>query len=93
MPLRQTHTFVTLEVSPAAYREIEGKLRAAQYDHCFIAQDGETVIDMQGIALKVNANICAMCGGSGKRTLPTDPPQKIPCKGCHGTGSIEGFQQ
>ncbi len=54
MPLRQTHTFVTLEVSQAAYREIEAKLRAADYGHCFIERnDGSTVIDMAGIALEL----------------------------------------
>ena len=46
--LRVTHTFVTLEVSAAAYEEIRAKLAAADYDHCFM-EGGE--IDMHGIAL------------------------------------------
>lgn len=46
--LRQTHTFATLEVSQAAFDEIEKKLREAGYDHAFV--DG--LIDMHGIALE-----------------------------------------
>lgn len=45
---RSTHTYVELEVSAAAYDEIAGKLRAADYGHVF-GSDGE--IDMHGIAL------------------------------------------
>ena len=44
-----THTYVVLELSPAAYDEIAGKLKAAAYDHAF-GDDGE--IDMHGIAVK-----------------------------------------
>lgn len=51
MPIRQTHTFVVLELSPAAYNEIETKLKEASYDHCFVKQDERTVIDMHGIAV------------------------------------------
>ncbi len=46
-PVRTTHTVAELEVSPAAYDEVAGKLRAARYDHCL--DDG--VIDMGGIGL------------------------------------------
>ena len=48
-PGPMTHTYVVLELSPAAYDEIAGKLRAAAYDHAF-GDDGE--IDMHGIAVK-----------------------------------------
>ena len=41
-----TYTFVTLEVSEAAYDEIAGKLRKAGYR---VDQDG--AIDMDGLAL------------------------------------------
>jgi hypothetical protein len=47
MTLRTTYTYVELEVSAAAYDEIAGKLRAADYDHAF--NDG--TIDMHGIGL------------------------------------------
>jgi hypothetical protein len=47
MNLRSTHTYVTMEVSPATYAEIEAKFREAGYDHVF---DGEAM-DMHGIAL------------------------------------------
>lgn len=49
--MRQTYTYALLEVSPAAHREIESKLRAAGYDHA-LHEDG--VIDMHGIALVVS---------------------------------------
>ena len=48
MGLRQTHTYVELELSPAAYDEITAKLREAGYDHAFM-DDGE--IDMHGLAV------------------------------------------
>ncbi len=48
MRSRGTHTYVTLEVSDAAYTEIFNKLRAAGYDHA-LNEDGE--IDMHGLAL------------------------------------------
>lgn len=47
-----TYTYAILDVSPAAYAEIEQKLRAAGYDHAFHEQHGVVVIDMQGIALR-----------------------------------------
>jgi hypothetical protein len=43
-----TYTYVTMEVSAAAYLEIAAKLREAGYDHAF-GEDGE--LDMRGIAL------------------------------------------
>lgn len=48
MGITATHTYVTLEVSGAAYEEIATKLREAGYDHVFM-DDGE--IDMHGLAL------------------------------------------
>ena len=49
MSIRQTHTYVELEISRAAWDEIAGQLRAAGYGHAFV--DEET-IDMSGIAVK-----------------------------------------
>lgn len=43
-----SHTYVVLDISPAAYNEIKRKLVAAGYDHTF----HEDVIDMHGIAVK-----------------------------------------
>ncbi len=43
-----THTYVLMELSPAAYDEIAAKMRAAGYDHTF-NHEGE--IDMHGIAV------------------------------------------
>jgi hypothetical protein len=45
-----THTYVTLDVSAAAFEEIKKKLLAAGYDHVF-DNNGKT-IDMAGIALE-----------------------------------------
>jgi hypothetical protein len=46
--IRQTHTYVTMELSVPAYEEIAEKMRAAEYDHAF-GREGE--IDMHGIAV------------------------------------------
>jgi hypothetical protein len=53
MPLRQTHTYVILPLSAAAYREIRAKLRDAGYDHAFqdVGAPSE-VIDMHGLAVQ-----------------------------------------
>jgi hypothetical protein len=47
---RTTRTFATLELSQAAYDEIEAKLLAAGYEHLFAAGPG-SAIDLQGIAV------------------------------------------
>lgn len=47
----QTHTYATLEVSPAAHAEILGKLQAAGYQDQIHEEDGQVLIDMHGIAL------------------------------------------
>lgn len=47
--MRQTHTFAVLEVSESTFREVEGKLRAAEYHHAF----SDAAIDMTGIRLQV----------------------------------------
>lgn len=65
--LRTTHTFVELEVTPAAYDQIRTKLAEADYQHTFIDR---TTVDMTGIAVtrgKENAPIdmilyCPSCG-------------------------------
>lgn len=49
--MRSTYTYVILDLSPAAFREISEKLKAADYGHCFHENDGRTVIDMHGIAV------------------------------------------
>jgi len=48
--LRQTHTYVEMEISQTAYDEIAAKFREAGYDHVFMKDE---VMDMHGIALKV----------------------------------------
>lgn len=50
----RTYTFVVLEVSEAAYKEIADALRKAGYDHVFTREsvpNGKEVIDMNGLAL------------------------------------------
>lgn len=63
--LKQTHTYVILELSPSAYQEIFDKLKEAGYDHAFHEDEGVTVIDMQGIAV-------------AKEHVPTNPFERIP---------------
>ncbi len=46
-----THTYVILDISPNAFREISGKLRDAGYDHAFHQDGDREVIDMHGIAV------------------------------------------
>lgn len=48
-----TYTFVTLDISKAAYDEIHQKLEAAQYQHTFTKDGQRDVIDMHGIALAI----------------------------------------
>jgi hypothetical protein len=49
--MANTHTYVVLDISTAAYKEISEKLKAAGYDHAFHQEGERTVIDMQGIAV------------------------------------------
>jgi hypothetical protein len=65
-----THTYVTLEISAAAYDEIAMKLRAASYGQCFNST-GE--IDMTGIAvtrgpkqMTVESSNCYVPANSGE---------------------------
>lgn len=48
MTLRQTHTYVVMNVTRGTYDEVARKMRDAGYDHVF-GEDGE--IDMHGVAL------------------------------------------
>jgi len=53
MRLRQTHTYVILPLSPAAYREIRATLLDAGYRHaCLAVGTPEEVIDMHGLAVQ-----------------------------------------
>lgn len=47
--MRATHTFVTMDLSEAAFNEIRQKLQDAGYEHAFIE---EGLIDMRGIAVQ-----------------------------------------
>jgi hypothetical protein len=49
MPRMSTHSYVELELSQAAYDEIERKLLDAGYEHVFAAGPG-SAIDLTGIA-------------------------------------------
>lgn len=46
--IRQTHTFVELEVSPESHAEVKYLLEQAGYDHCIMDSGA---IDLSGIAL------------------------------------------
>ena len=54
MKMMSTHTYVVLDISPAAHAEIKAKLLAGGYQH---AIDGDT-IDMHGIALEPSCKLC-----------------------------------
>jgi hypothetical protein len=47
------HTYVFLDLSPAAYDEIKRKLEAVGYDHAFIDEGADgVVIDLHGLAAR-----------------------------------------
>lgn len=48
-----TYTYAILPVSRSTYDEIRSKLSEAGYQHAFHQDEGSEVIDMHGIALKV----------------------------------------
>lgn len=51
--MRSTRTYAILEVSPEIYASIRKQLEDAGYQHAFHKDGVEEVIDMHGIALKV----------------------------------------
>lgn len=50
--IKQTHTFATLVVSNSTFEEIKCLLLDAKYDHAFIDDGDDQIIDMNGIGLK-----------------------------------------
>ena len=54
--MRQTHTYVILQVSKETYREIRENLARAGYDHAFALKAEGEVIDMQGIGLQAEGD-------------------------------------
>jgi DNA-directed RNA polymerase subunit F len=51
-----THTYAILDVSPTTYAEIRALLERAGYQHAFDEVDGQQVIDLHGIALRIHAH-------------------------------------
>ena len=51
-----THTYIILRISKRAFNEIKKKLADAGYEHTFHQENGETVIDMHGIAVADQTN-------------------------------------
>jgi len=75
MPMTHTHTYVTLEISEAAYEEIRAKLFAAESDIGFLSRTrrgdkGTGPIDMSGIAV-IPAGPPPPTNGPG----PAEPPR------------------
>lgn len=51
--IRQTHTYVIMEVSKEVHEFIKQKLEEAGYQHAIHIEDGKILLDMHGIALRV----------------------------------------
>ena len=51
--LTQTRSFALMDVTKAAYKEIITKLRDAGYGDALVEHDGDTVLDMHGIAIRM----------------------------------------
>lgn len=50
-----THTYAILEVNITTLFDIERRLRAAGYDHCFDKDDdSNTIVDMTGVAIRAS---------------------------------------
>lgn len=62
--MRSTHTYVVMELSPAAHAEIKAKMLAAGYGH---AIDGEA-IDMHGIAVEPDGSLAEAQAEIKRRT-------------------------
>jgi hypothetical protein len=76
MNLNLTRTFTVLRISRPAFDKIKAKLEKAGYDHAFIEEDGETLIDMNGIALAGQRRNHQLTGGP----LRAVPPQRGPAR-------------
>lgn len=57
-----THTYAILKVPELVYRIIRGRLEEAGYSDQFHAHHDGELIDMHGIALKVEPGDCPECG-------------------------------
>jgi len=64
----RTHTYVVLELTPAAFNEIKAKLTAAGYQHAFITTDTRLLISMEGLAVASAVDKSVDCDLSGVRT-------------------------
>src|SRR6185436_17851212 len=68
-----THTYVLLELSPAAFDEVKQNLEAAGYQHAFHHDGERQLIDMHGLAV---AEIPSPAGP------PPQPTEKAICRHC-----------
>lgn len=64
MHLRQTRTYVEMELSPSSYDEIAQKMREADYGHAFLSGVFGGAIDMHGLAIVRAAEESAIVAGS-----------------------------
>lgn len=76
--LRTTHTFVSLEISPAAYDEIRAKLLEAGYEDTFI---DERTVDMHGIGVtrgyeNIPIDVEVHCQKCGAQHIDQPQPEK-----------------
>jgi hypothetical protein len=57
--MRVTHTYVVLEISATAYKEIRDKLETAGYADQFHKEGDAELIDMHGIAVQAGSPLLA----------------------------------
>lgn len=85
--IKQTHTFVDLALSPAAFDEIKEKLEQAGYHHVFM--DLGKRINMAGIALvpePVAVRWIRACKGCVSEGPDIEIKQDLPSKPCEMCG-------
>lgn len=88
MNLKQTHTFVDLELSAQAFAEIKAKLLAAGYEHAI--DEREQRIHMHGLAVVaervderfVHTETCDSCRCACSRQYEGEMPGSFLCFAC-----------
>ena len=83
-----THTYAILEVDAATFADVMGRLLQAGYEHAIHDQDGRAVIDMHGIALRIEAPALKPIAGIVEDCPCCQLGCVRPCSLCHGTERV-----